>query len=372
MFRRLHHSFEQRNEKFIIKKIHSNRFNEFCNSFLIPLLFCTLQFGKYQSQIEQLTDQTTLPLLVEKRKKEILLKRKHWEKKLQTTTPFLDQKKFGSIFENGTLTLSKTGCGGAYFLYDEHKKPCYVIKPVDEDYLCLNNPKQGSTPFFDSFFRVRSEISLYQTAQAEALSFAVAHILGFKELTPKTDMMILSHSTFFDLTENKDIKKEKLCSVQEYLEEIVNLGELAKTFLESQKNESQILELIDRESFENLYLLIWLLYDNDAHAGNLYAKQNEKGTYHLIKLDNGLTFPLKNRNYLNDLFFLPHAKSIPSERLHFIVMNLPVDKIVDKIRFFELDDAIAAFEKRVKALQNLISSRNLSFREIDIRYHCLD
>lgn len=332
---------------------------------LLPLLiFCSMQFGKYQSHIDRLTDEKTLPILVQERKDQINSIKAHWREKLPSMPSYLNQTQFQSVFSKGILIPAEQGCGGAYFLYNETGKPLYVIKPIDEDLFCLNNRKQYASPFFNHLFRVRSEIPLYRTAQAEALAFAVAEILGFETLTPKTEMMILSHEAF-----NQD--HEKLCSVQEYLEEIIDLQELAESFVENQKEDHQILQLIDRESFENLYLLIWLLYDNDAHAGNLYAKQDEGGTFHLIKIDNSLTFPEKNKNYLNDLFFLPHAKSLPSEKLCSIVKELPLEKIAEKIRLFELDGALDAFFQRVAVLQKLFSRTNLSFREIDIRFHSI-
>ena len=143
-------------------------------------------------------------------------------------------------------------------------------------------------------------------------------------------------------------------------------------WLANKLSEETILTLVDQEDFENLFLLIWILYDTDAHAGNLYATRDENGIYHILKIDNGLTFPEKNCHLLNALYFFPQAKRPLSSQLCETIQHLPIKKIADKIFFFELEDALNAFYERVEVLQQVVRKKTYSLREIDLRLKALD
>ncbi len=344
-----------------------------------------LEFGRLWQQIKRLEQRGVLYEMILERREEIQAIKEYWKAKI----PFIEspdlQKQLLFLLKTGTLQASNHGCGAAYFLSNEQGIPQYVLKPIDEDILCLNNRKQFASPFNNRSFRVRNGIPLYRSAQAETLSFAIARLLGFEHLTPPTHLAVLSHEEFFDITDN--LKKEerniylpkmgppdreKLCSVQTYLAETKNLHDLVEDCLKNDFSDDEILHLIDYESFENLCLLIWLFYDTDAHAGNLYAKQDSKGVFHLLKIDNGLTFPDTNSHLLNALYFFPHAKSPPSPRICKIIETLPIKEITALIHLYEMDDALHAFLQRVEILQLLVKETSYSLRDIDIRLHALE
>lgn len=343
------------------------------------------RFGRLWSQIKRIEEDGILCEMISKRRNEIAEIKAHWRAKIQ---PHSD-KSFASdvmdLVRYGHLEASSQGCGSAYILKDRENHPRYVLKPIDEDIFCLNNRKQYSSPFNNKVYRARGNIPLYRSAQAETLSYAFATLLGFNTITPHTFMMVVTHPNFYDLSDALDPykresiieqigppEKEKFCSVQEFLTDIRNLYEVIQELIYSGINDQKILPLFDRDSFENLCLFIWLLYDTDAHASNLYVRQDSKGLYHLLKIDNGLTFPDTNSRLMNALYFFPHAKLPPTPRLRNIIANLPVDQMADLIRFYEMDDALNAFLDRVEVIQKLALRTDCSLREIDMRLHALE
>lgn len=327
----------------------------------ISLLLCYVshiqanlfQHERLWPQIKQL-DESELSDLISSREKEIEELTKHWKEKLKGKNSNFD----------GTLIPIGIGDGSTYFLYDKENMPCYVIKPVDEEVFCLNNPKSYASPYFNAAYRVRDHVPLYRTAQTAALAYEFAAILGFGHLTPKTEVGIVSSDQFYSLGKHVGVQ-EKLCSVQDYVPLKDSLYILADKWVKEEAPDEIITTLIDTEDFENLSLFIWLIYDTDAHAKNIYALKNDAGIYRLIKIDNGLAFPNKNSGLLNALYFLPHAKKTPSKRLRTLIENLPIEDLVRAIRYYEMDGALPAFYQRVQLLQNVIKGENLSFREIE-------
>lgn len=240
-------------------------------------------------------------------------------------------KEFYTCLQTGALLPAER----TYFLLDQNRDPKYVIKPNDE-----------------RIVQVKAHIPLFRTAQAEALSSAFASILGMNRLTPETHLAKIS------------LSEEKLCSVQVYVSDVQTLFQIANEWLKQNVSDEQLLTLIDQTDLEDLFLLIWLLYDTDAHARNIYAKKDASGIYHLIKFDNGLTFPDKNGGLFNALALLPQAKNQLSARIINQIQNLPVEKLTKQILFFEMEDALKAFLERVKTLQELVKTP-YSFREIN-------
>jgi hypothetical protein len=90
-----------------------------------------------------------------------------------------------------------------------------------------------------------------------------------------------------------------------------------------------------------------------------------------LKIDNGLTFPQKNAQLLNALYYFPHAKARLSKHLRKKIAHLPVEKLVQLIHFYELEDTVEAFLERVYVLQTLTKDAKYTFREIDLRLHAL-
>lgn len=309
---------------------------------------------RFHHFVKRVEGEEELNTMIEKRREEILIMKNHWKQK-NLSFPFREE--VDQLLKEGKLQRSESGLGAAYYLMDAEGTPRYVIKPVDEEIFCLNNQKGYASPFTQPCFRVRKAIPLYRTAQAEALCSAIANLLGWNHLVPRTYIGILSHKEFFN-------SHEKLCSIQVYLEKMKNLSEFIEELLEQDFFKKEINSLISQENFEQLCFLIWLFYDTDAHPGNFYVKTNEEGKACLIKLDNALTFPDKNCGLLNTLQFLPHARNTPSEQLRTRVKDLPLKKIIEQFTIYEMEDALEAFLERVKIIQELFADPTLTFSEI--------
>lgn len=364
----------------------------FCNAEIcknIPPLYSLqstdqLQFGRLWKQIKRLEDDGHLYEMIRQRRKEIKNIKNHWKEKIPSIESATIQIEFENLLKTGSLSSTQYGCGAAYFLCNESGDPIYVVKPIDEDILCLNNRKHFASPYNDKTFRVRDGIPLYRSAQAEALAYIFAMHLKFEHLTPTTYLAVLKHDAFFDLTDNveessKELKeemgqvdREKLCSVQTYIPNIINLYDFVEKCIKENLSDKQVHNLIDTESFENLSLLIWLLFDTDAHAGNLYMRKQEGKKYTLLKIDNGLTFPNTNKHLLNALYFFPHAKLPPSKRLCNIIQNLPIKEMLESMHLYEMDEAKKAFLERVEVLQKLTQDPTYTLRDIDTRLHALE
>ncbi len=238
-----------------------------------------LQFGKLWRHVQHLQEQDLLIPMIQKRCEEIAEIKDYWKKKIE---PFENQNfllEVETLLAAGTLMRAVSGSGGAYILSLPDDEPAFVLKPFDEDMLCLHNSKAFASPYRDTIFRVRRCIPLYRSMQAEALAYSFAEELNFTHLTPETHLGVFTHSSFFDISDRTNGEwdelgppiREKLCSVQRYTPHLGNLNSLVNQWIQNGALESQICEVINDEEFENLFLLIWLLYDTDAHAGNIYV-----------------------------------------------------------------------------------------------------
>lgn len=326
------------------------------------LLFPLFSFA---SSIKVLNEKELQEMMLE-RDREIETIKNHWKEKIHREEHPEFYAEVLSLFPKGSLISVEQGYGSAYLLNDEKQTPRFVIKPFDEDLFCLNNQKGFASPYLDPRFRVRENIPLYRTAQTEALTFEVASLLGVAHLTPKTHLMIITHENFHSILHKA--KLEKLCSVQEFIPNLKNLRDVIENSLEEK---SKIFESFHSEEIENLFIFIWCIYDTDAHAGNFYVTKDQQGKPHLWKIDNGLCFPNKNTHLLNILYLLPQAKEILSCQGKGRIKYLPVEKIINKMKYYELEDTIPAFEKRIALLQS-IAEKNLSLREIDLRLRFME
>lgn len=339
-----------------------------------------LQFGKLWRHIQHLQEEGLLIGMIQERREEIASIKDHWKQKLKfsESKPFFEEME--NLLEVGKLEQTPSGSGGAYILSNQGGDPAFVLKPFDEDMLCLHNSKALASPFNDPIFRVRRSIPLYRSMQAEALAYCFAQKLQLTHLTPETHIGIITHPQFFDISDHLDEGdnslgapvREKLCSVQKYERHMGNLHSLVKYWIRTGTTERQICEQINKEEFENLFLLIWLLYDTDAHAGNIYVTEDSLGTLTLVKFDNGLTFPEKNESLLNALYFFPQAKFPPSKRLSELIQTLPIESLVETIQEYEMENCVEAFLERVAVLQSLTRESARSLREIDLRMRSLE
>lgn len=254
--------------------------------------------------------------LIAERKAEIAESKEHWRGKIAETRKSHPDffKELDAALETGTLTLIDEGKGAAYLLTDAQGAARFVIKPNDEAALCLHNPKAFASPFNERAYRVRTHIPLYRTAQTEALAYAVACELGLESITPQTHLAIISHPQFYGA------EKEKLCSVQRYVPHSTTLASHPQ------------------RADEKLLFFTWCIGDTDAHLNNFTIL--ESGA--VVKIDNGLSFPDVNAHFYSALFSLSEMR-LPAR-------SIPVERILEKIRFFELETASQAFLERIEMI----------------------
>lgn len=352
----------------------------------------TLHFGEFLSEIELMkSDQTLLPM-IKLRRQELLAQKEHWR-------PFVNAMQQGqemafyafclSIFREATLVPFDGGSGNTYAVCDAHQKPQLVVKTVDGDIFCLNNAKAHGSPFNDAEHRVREDIALYHSPQTDALCSEIASLAGIEEATPKTIMAILNNEQFYDFTTRiPELERqswilatgfpdpEKLCSVQEFIPNAVSFAELLHEFYAQGLSDEEIAAHFDQQDFEQVCLLLWLSYDNDAHSDNflVYVKSRDesgKKIYGIKKIDNGLSFPEKNTNYSNILTWAPNARFPISDSLKQKICQLPLQRMLQKMEDYELTCAKEAFLERVDILQQLAQKPGITIGEIDLRLNFL-
>jgi hypothetical protein len=301
--------------------------------------------------------------------------KEHW-------ASFIDEQGYPELPLYYEIHSSSNGCGSAYFVIDERGIPRYVLKVVDEDIFCINNRK--GLAGFELGEMVREGIPLYRSAQTDALSSEVARLIGSGSITPRTWMGIYSSREFFDLTDEippekyddfvkntGEPSKEKLCSIQEFIHGARDLGEV---YFDYQAEGRPF--ILDQQDFEDVHLLLWTTFDTDAHMFNLMVYQkgiDKEGNiiWGIKKVDNGLCFPEKNVGFRNGLDYFEGAKCPISDALREKIKNMPVDEIIDRIKKYEMDAVIPAFERRITLLQQnidqliTIADVNRLFRSIE-------
>ena len=308
---------------------------------------------------------------------------------------------YANVVENGVfelppeiLNLVSLGISGTYFLLNREEMALVVIKPLDEDYGCINNPKKWNTLL--KYSPEHAYIPLYQAAQKEALTYQFARALSVESIAPKTALAILRSEKFFDFRDHpertlpaglKDPKcleecnalpREKLCSVQEFIQKSETLLEsyerTVKQFNEKQFEElnQRMIEQFDQQQFEDLNILIWAIYDTDAHPENILTfvlryDKNGQEIYGLKKIDNALTFPEKNQGLQNALIHLPNVnKPLSSEGIQKLAAA-DVEALSEQMKKYGLETAIPAFRERMALLKELILEPNITIAQVNQR-----
>ncbi len=310
-------------------------------------------------QIESLKKPKELDLLIEERIHEILALNEYWR-------PFIVSDL--SALEEGKLVLQQEGAGGSYVLYDSQSNPKFVIKPNDENIFCLNNPKHFASPFLE--IRAKPHIPLYKAAQTDVACYEIAKACDLEHITPKTVLALLSHPHFSS-------SEEKLCSIQEHVKNARSLRKLLEDFFREGFLEEDLLERLDLEDFEDVTLFLWLIFDSDAHVDNFLAypkRINHKGNtvYGILKIDNSLALPESNSEYFNALMYLPHALLPISSRTQEKIGSLSLREMKKIIENFRLTSSLAAFEKRISSLQQLIENKEITYYECSLELSSLD
>lgn len=348
----------------------------------------TLHFGMSLRQIQQLKDQGLFLPSIKDRRMEIQEKKEHWRSMVEAAKQGKDREfydRIEKVLNNGSLIPHPSGCGGAYMIVDETGVPRFIAKPIDEDIFCLNNRKEFGSLFNDSDHRVRDDIPLYRSAQTDIFCWEVAQLSGLEEVTPKTVIGILKDENFYDFTtwlnaeeqlqfiqETGLPDKEKLCSIQEFIPNSQDFGELLHEFYAANLTDEEIASRLDQRDFEQVCLFLWLCYDNDGHGSNFrtYLKHIDasgKKIYGIKKIDNNLSFPEKNTHYFNTLIWTPNALIPASNELKQKIANLPVEQILNRMQNYEIYNCQKAFKERVEILQILAQREGITVGEIDLR-----
>jgi len=347
-------------------------------------------FGEVWEDVQTLVENGEIFSLIAKRREEIQAQKEHWR-------PFITQSinvlpfysSFAHVIHQGHLIPLEEGFGAAYLLIDKRQHPQYIIKPVDEDILCLNNYKYFASPFNNDSVRAREFIPLYRSSQTDCLASEIAILLGIPYITPETVMHIVKNDTFYDITESLEttdsfslipccgnIDKEKLCSIQYFLPNSYEFYDVLKEWDEQNLPLETIRSMLDQDDFEDMCFFIWTIYDTDAHSGNirLYVKDTAPDghiIYGLRKIDNNLSLPEKNRSLLNCLAYLPNARSPLSPRIQKLIAEIPISQILDRFYLYEMENCIPAFQERVAALQALATRKDLTIADINERLSLL-
>lgn len=344
-----------------------------------------LHFGILWDEVRKSAQSGKLFELISERRKELSFQKETWRKFIDKNRQVQDPSLYASIdkvVKEGKLSRVDAGCGSAYFLYDAEGKPRYVVKPVDEDILCLNNRKGFGSPFHDEEHLVRNGIPLYRSAQTDAFCYTLAAMCGIGSITPKTVMHILSSENYYDISsllqgEEQELfhrftgfpDREKLCSVQEFVE---NSDDLYNIMHELPQNDSDLAEAFDQQDIEEASLFTWLTGDTDAHSGNFraYVKRvdaNGKPVYGLKKIDNGLTFAEKNDGLYSVLQYFPNAGRPLSKETIDKIRSIPMEQILEKMDDYQLGNTKDAFIERVSVVKLLAERDGISIEEIYFR-----
>lgn len=353
-----------------------------------------LRFGKLWPVIRDSLSVEDLDVLIIERRHDISRIKESWRSFIAEMSneygPWHQRAEdFRITLSKGKLAPAPQGSGGAYFLFDSTGNPRFVVKPFDEDMLCLNNRKQRASPFCDSHYRVRDAIPLYQSMLRDAAASEVACRLEIPDITPWAILAIVGSDSFYDISESLDETnretfirnsghpdKEKLCSVQPFFPEAIQLGEAMHEWFEAGLEHSDKPLPLDQESFENANLLIWTTYDCDGHGSNfllyLHSLDSEgKAIYGVKKIDNGLCFPYNNKYLINYLAYLPNAKLPLSLSMREKIERIDYDAIAEILNAFGLEEAIPAASTRLFVLKNLATRTNMTIEELNLRMELL-
>jgi hypothetical protein len=338
-----------------------------------------LHFGREWPKISAELSTEDLFALIEARKKEILEQMETMHPIAQME-PLAFQEEVYALFETGSLKPSKLGGGGVYFLCDAIVTPHFVIKPADEAILCLNNSKHRASPYNDKDHRLREYLPLYQSPPTEAAVYLLASECGIASCTPETHLMVLSSPQFYDISDRFEngtrvIDREKLCSVQRFIPNSIDLNQAMHEWFEAGLEETQPLP-IDQDDYEEVLLLLWLIFDGDGHSSNfrIYFKglnENGEAYYGIKKIDNGLSLPESNCYLLNYLGYLANARKAPSQHLLEIIKNLDEDRCIAIMDYYRLSYAKEAFLERVEILKEITQRPSITLEEINLRFEIL-
>ncbi len=284
------------------------------------------------------------------------------------------EKEVHELLQGGDLEAVADGRSGVYFLRSSDRKIKYVIKPMDEDFLALNNGKHSASPYPPDAIQVQPGVPLYQSVQNGELAYLIANNLKIERATPRTAVLCLHSAQFCDVTdgvEEDGLKlqeiggvpdREKICLVQEFVPDCINSDSFVLTHQEDGHS-------INQEQYEECAILSWVLGEKDGNAGNfLIANSPEplSGKHAVIKIDNGACLADSNEEITTCLEWNDHYSQKISEKGREIILNIDVLLIAKLMKSRGKSSlAIDAMKKRVEALQMLVFMETLPIGAID-------
>jgi len=336
---------------------------------------------------------------IKERRKQILDCRESWRSSIQVQqniNPFylglkqiaVEQSYQGTYhISTDRMKLSSEGISGAYFLSDNEGNNRFVIKPIDEDIDCINNGKGFTSPYTRS--TIRSNMPLYQSSMRETLAYEIACKIDVANVAPRTALAILECGAFNDQIDYVapeervqydrligSSKREKLCSVQEFISNSKTLFEGLQDLQMAGLSDNEIEARFDQKNFEDANILLWTTYDTDGHLNNflVYPKSTDAIGHEILgikKIDNGLTFPEKNEEQRNNLRYLPNADRCLSAEARDKIAAISIEDLCKQLSQFGLTGSIDALRQRIAVLKELAQQQNLTLREIDYRMSIL-
>lgn len=143
--------------------------------------------------------------------------------------------------QSSTLSPISQGVSGSYFWNEGAQNPQFIVKPLDEDAGCINNPKGYVSLDVNSF--VRDFMPLYKSSIKEGFVYELAKEFQLDQIAPKTALMIIESSDFSSyilqqlqnqevdgrfLDDLQQISRRKLCSVQDFIPEAQSLFDVVE------------------------------------------------------------------------------------------------------------------------------------------------
>lgn len=283
------------------------------------------------------------------------------------------------------------GKSGVYSLSGIDGKPKFIIKPMDEEIMTLNNPKGYALPHSvkDAPCEAKSGIPSYSALTNGELGYLIAKELGLEDITPRCYVMPLTSDQFADLTDGMEEEEKqeliknggtpdwtKLCIVQEFIPDCKELGahvlsSSGKTREElenlSQNERDNVIiktlkEEIDPSQFDKVALLCWVTGEKDGNGGNFLISElnSETNLRSIYKIDCAASSPEDNINMDTGLSWAGkyYHEDTMSENLKVLINNINPDNIASIMRSRnKSEDAINAMKDRVATLKRCANDK---------------
>lgn len=303
------------------------------------------------------------------------------------------------LLEKGGMKPVAGGKSGVYFLCDATGQPKFVVKPLDEEALALNNPKGDALPYADSegLVRPKAGIPLYQSVQNGALAFGIAKLIGVERITPRAEALLVQSAVFADITDNVTEgreallaavgppDREKLCLVQEFAVDCEELGTVVLSNSRLTQHELMALDYeeqfailskatpddINQEMYEECAILTWVIGEKDGNAGNYIVSReadpvSEKRA--IYKIDNACSSPENNQALTSGLSWSLHNYDKPlSAAAREKIAKINIQEIASLMRLHgKSEQAIFEMRERVELLQYYAKNHSdYSIEELD-------